>query len=334
MEKFKVALVTMDHPIPDWVFKKFKDNDIEFVYKDCQDREDLKSVAADADVIFIPSSRKDLVCKENMDIFKKAKCVIKCGSGTDNIDSSACTENNIIVAHTPEDPTEPTSDHFISMLFSLVRQVTRQDRLVRSGIWDPLSAPPIGYLRGAQLGLIGFGRIGKAIAQKLSGFKMNLRIFDPYIKDDDVKIFNAKRVSLEELLKESQYIMTACPLIKETKDLIGEKELKMMRKDSLLVNVARAGIVNENALKKALKLGWIKGAAVDVLSEHPLGKDSEWLKLDNIIITPHMGGYNNEYPDMAFKTPVDVIIKLSKGIKPKWIVNKQCKPKVSLKEEV
>ena len=334
MKKFKVALLANDgHPIPEWVGQKFKDANIEFVYHDCHSREDLKKYAEDADVLFLTSSRRDVIIKENMDIFKKAVCAIKCGSGTDNIDAKACTEKGIIVANTPDVPTEPTSNHFIAMLLTAVRRTARQDRLIRSGVWDARAALPLGYLTGADLGIIGFGRIGKAIAKKLSGFEMNTRVFDPFVDENTIKKSDAQKVSLDILLKKSQYVMVACPLLKETSNLIGQKQLKMMRKDTILVNVARAGIVDEEALKEALRKKWIAAAAIDVLSKHPLKKGDEWLEFDNVNLTPHLGGYSEDATDQVFKVPVDVIIEISKGNMPKWIVNRECKPNRELKSQ-
>ena len=333
MDKFKVVLIANDdHEIPGWVEKKFAEANIDFSFHDCFNRKDLEKYASDADVLFLTSSRKDLVIEENMDIFKKAICVIKCGSGTDNISSAACTEKGILVAHTPDDPTDATSDHFIAMLFTAVRQTARQDRLVREGIWDIKAALPIGHFKGADLGIIGFGRIARAIVEKLSGFKMNVRVFDPYIDENIISEYKAIKVSLEEILRESQFLLIACPFTKETENLIGEKELKSMRRDSILVNVARAGIVNEDALKKALRKKWINAAALDVLKEHPLEPGNEWLEFENVNFTPHLGGVSDDYPNFIFKTPVDVIIEMSKGEKPRWIVDKQCIPKYDFKK--
>jgi len=332
MKRFKVALVsTGGHPIPEWVYKRFEDEDIEFVAGDCETRDDLEKLAKDADVLFITSSKKGLICEENMDIFQKAGCAIKCGSGTDNIDAEACTKRGIIVAHTPDDPTEPTSDHFIAMLFTAIRQTARQDRMVRKGIWSATDALPLGMITGEDLGIIGFGRIGKAIAKKMSGFEMTVRVFDPYVDEETIKKHNCLKVSLEELFEKSKYVMVACPLLKETKGLIGEKELKLMRKDAILVNVARAGIVDETALKKALRQKWIKAAALDVIEKHPLAPGDELLEFENVNFTPHLGGYTDVYPDGIYKNPVEIIVGLSKGKTPPWIVNRQCRPKWDLK---
>lgn len=335
MSRFKVVLVANDnHPIPDWVLGRFSEEGIHYEYHQCYNREDLEKYASDADVVWFMSSRRGLVVEENMDVFKKAGAVIKVGSGTDNIDHEACTRRGIIVAHTPEEPTEPTSDHFIAMLLTAVRQTARQDRLVRKGIWDVNAALPIGPLTGAELGIIGFGRIGRAIIRKLSGFNMKVRIFDPFVDERFIRETGADKVNLDNLLTESRYVLVACPLTKETENLIGERELKLMRKDAILVNVARAGIVNEEALVKALKEEWIKAAAFDVLKKHPLQPGDEFLGLENIIFTPHVGGYPYNYPEGTFMGVVEEIIKMSKNQMPGWIVNKNVKPNWDWAKEV
>jgi phosphoglycerate dehydrogenase-like enzyme len=325
-----VLIANDDHPIPKWVYQRFRDEGIRFAYYNCMNRRDLQAHASEADVLFLASSRKGLVVEENMDIFKRAGCVIKCGSGTDNIDAEACTRHGIIVAHTPEDPTESTSDHFIAMLFAAVRQTARQDRLVRRGYWSPKAALPIGRLSEAELGIIGFGKIGRMIVRKLSGFRMKIRVYDPYVKSTHIESAHCSKTDLVSLLRASQFVLVACPLTEETRGLIGEKEMKQMRSDAVLVNVARAGIVEEKALIKALKEDWIKAAAFDVVEKHPMELGDDFVLLENITFTPHMGGYSHHYPDDIFATSVEVIVGLAKGNMPPWIVNRDVKPKWQL----
>lgn len=332
MERFKVVMIANDdHPVPDWIEERFAREKIEYLYHQCFNRQDLELYAKDADVLWLMSSRRDLVVEENMDIFKKAGAVIKCGSGTDNIDHGACSKRGMIVAHTPEDPTDATSDHFIAMLFTAVRQTARQDRLVRKGVWNPRAALPVGRLSGADLGLIGFGRIGRAIAAKLSGFKMVIRVYDPYTEDDMIKEAGVVRVELDELLIKSQYVLVACLLTKETENMIGVRELNLMRRDAVLVNVARAGIVDETALAEALKDGQIKAAALDVVKNHPLKYGDALLSLENINFTPHLGGYPGNYPDGLYDSLVEIIIGMSRMHLPKWIANKGVKPRWDMK---
>ena len=329
--KMKVVLIANDgHPIPEWVSEKFAAANIDYSYHDCFDRKDLEDYASDADILWLMSSREGLVVEANMDVFKKAGVAIKCGSGTDNIDHAACTRRGIIVAHTPDDPTDSASDHTIAMLLTCVRQTARQDRLVRQGLWDQKAALPLAQLSGAKLGIIGFGRIGQAVVRKLSGFQMNVRVYDPFLDEGTIRKANATRTDLQDLLRDSQFILVSCPLNDETRNLIAEEEVQLMRPDVILVNCSRAGIVNEKAIRNALKEKRIKGAAFDVLEKHPLQPGDEWLELENVNFTPHLAGHHADYPNHLFDAVVDVIIEVSKGHMPRWIANKDVQPKWDL----
>ena len=327
MNRFKVVLIANDdsHPLPDWVTQRLCQEGIEFVHHECFTRNDLDKCAGDADVIWLMSSRRGLVVEENMDIFQRAGVVIKCGSGTDNIEHDACTKRGIIVAHTPEDPTEPTSDHTIAMLFAAVRQVARQDRLVRRGVWDQAAALPLGKFTGGQLGLIGMGRIGKTILRKLAGFGMTVRVHDPYQDAAAIEAAGAQKADLEELLRKSQFVLVSCPLTPQTRGRIGERELRLMRPDAVLVNCARGGIVDEEALLQALQEGRIKAAALDVLEGHPRPGEG-LLACENVVFTPHLGGSTADPADV-FRTPLEVIVGISKKRLPPWIANKGVVPK-------
>ena len=330
--KFKVVLIANDnHPIPDWVSKNFSAANIEYVHQECYNRQDLEKFASDASVLWYMSSRRNLVVEENMDIFKKAIAAIKCGSGTDNIDHDACTKRGIIIAHTPEDVTECTSNHTIAMLLTAAHRTAMQDRRVRRGVWNPRDEPAIGCLSEAELGIIGFGRIGQAVARKLSGFCMNLRIYDPFANEEAVKKANGQCVELSELLTKSQYVLVCCPLIKETEKLISTKEFEMMRKDAVLVNCARGPIVDEKALIRAMKDKQITAAALDVVENPPLQPDNELLSFDDVTVTPHAAGYTYDYPDGLFRGMVEMVIGMSKGYLPKWIANEGVKPKFNFK---
>jgi phosphoglycerate dehydrogenase-like enzyme len=182
-------------------------------------------------------------------------------------------------------------------------------------------------MSGADLGLIGFGRIGRAVIQKLSGFKMNVRVYDPYVDAAVIEGGGGAKVTLEELLKAAQFVLVACPLNDETRGLVGEKELRMMRPDAVLVNSARGGIVDEKALVRALREHWILAAALDVVANPPLDPSDELLSLENLNITPHVGGYPYNYPDGLFYSSVDVIIEMSRMHLPRWIANKGVVPK-------
>jgi D-3-phosphoglycerate dehydrogenase len=323
-KEFTVVLIASDHSVPGWVCKKYKEARIHFRHHECYTREDLQQHAWDAHVLWLMSSRKGLVVEENMDVFKKAGVAIKCGSGTDNIDHAACTKHGIIVAHTPEDPVEPASDHAIALLLSAIRQIAKQDHLVRQGILEPLKALPLGGLTNAEVGIIGFGRIGRRIAQKLSGFEVDLRVFDPYLDREEIEAAGGEKVELNELLQESQYVFLQCPLNEETRGLIGQNELQKMRPDSILVNNARSGVVVQKELVEALRNGQIQAAALDTFDSP---ESDGLLSLESVVLTPHLGGWPGNYPYETFRAVVDVIVDVSRMKLPKWIVNKGVVPK-------
>ena len=325
---FTVVLIANDdHPIPSWVGERFAQAGITYVFNQCYSRKDLETCAADAEVLWLQSDRRGLITEDNMDIFDKVGAIVRVGSGTDNIDCDACTKRGIIVAHSPDDVVEATSDHAIALLFTVVRQIARQNDLVHQGIWNVKAAMPGSHFTGANVGLIGFGRIGRAIARKLSGYQMTIRVNDPYVDTSIMSQYKCKGVGLKQLLAESQFVIIVCPLLDETRGLIGEKEFQMMRQDSVVINCARGGIIDENSLYKALKEGRIRGAALDVIENPPLDKDHPLLSLINIVITPHIASYSSHYPDSLFVNTVQAIIDLSNRRMPQWVVNKNVKPK-------
>lgn len=324
--RLKVVLIANDdHPIPKWVNEKLTDLKMDYVYQQCYGREDLEQVASKAEILWFMSARHGLVTEENMDIFKNLRAVVRVGSGTDNVDHEACTKRGVVIAHTPEVVTEATSDHVIAMLFTAIRQTAGQDRLIRQGTWDARAALPHGLISGADLGLIGFGRIGQAVVKKVSGFQMQVRVYDPYINAETVRQAGCQSVRFTNLLENSQFVLVVCPLTDETKGLIGEDELRRMRSDAVLVNCARGGIVDEEALTKALQDKWIKAAALDVVNDPPLQRGSALLSLPNVNVTPHYASYSDAYPDNLFMAGVEAISELGSGKLPKWIANKEVK---------
>ena len=160
---------------------------------------------------------------------------------------------------------------------------------------------------------------------------MSVRVFDPYVDAETIEEAGAQKVELEELLAESQFVLVACPMTEETRGLIGEEELRAMRPDATIVNCARGGIVDEAALAQALREGWIAAAAVDVLTTRPLPADSPLHDIGNLVLTPHMGGCPDDYPDGVYRTQVEEILRIARGEMPRWIANRGVVPKWDLR---
>ncbi|MHB0878325.1 MAG: C-terminal binding protein, partial [Anaerolineae bacterium] len=287
MAGFRVVQVINDgHPLPAWVGERLAQAGVDFAVSMCWSKDDLARAAGDADLVWAYGGR-DLLKGENLGVLPRCGAILRTGSGTDNVDVALATTLGIIVANTPYAITDSVADQAISLLFSLVRQVTRHDRYVHNGRWDFRLALPGRRFRGATLGLVGFGRIAQSVVAKLAGFGMRFMAYDPYLPTEMIAARGAVPASLEELLRAADYVSVHCPLTEQTRHLIGERELDLMRPHAFLVNTSRGAVVDEPALVRALAEGRIAGAGLDVLEEEPIASASPLLAMDNVIITPH-----------------------------------------------
>ena len=209
--------------------------------------------------------------------------------GFDNIDVQAATARKIPVGNTPDVLTDATADFAFALMMAVARRIPEAKRYVHEGkwkTWGPMILLGVD-LKGATLGLVGFGRIGKAMARRATGFDMRVIYYDPSAKKLDADI-KATRVDFETLLKESDFISLHTPLTPDTRHLIDSEALSKMKPSAVLVNTARGPVVDMNALYEALKEKRIFGAGLDVTEPEPLPTDSPLLTLDNIVIVPHI----------------------------------------------
>lgn len=311
--------------LPAWVPDRLAKAGIALETRDCRTSEEFLACARDADIVWAAGGRRGILEGENLAGLAKCVFILRSGAGTDNVDLPRATSLGIVVANTPDAVTEPLADHSISLLFSLVRRVTEQDRRVRHGIWDSSGALSYRQYRGATLGLIGFGRAPRRIVKKLSGFEMK---FLSLTRTDQKTLaeFGVEKVELAELLQRSDYVSLHCALTPQTRHLIGEKELRLMRPESLLINTSRGLVVDQDAVVKALREKWIAGAALDVLREEPPAKDDPLLGLDNVILAPHSGGHSYIYPEELCEASVQAMIDVSQGRLPASMVNPDVVP--------
>ncbi|MDD5502762.1 MAG: D-glycerate dehydrogenase [Candidatus Thermoplasmatota archaeon] len=247
------------------------------------------------------------------------KIIANYAVGYDNIDVKAATANGIPVSNTPGVLTDATAELAWSLLFSAARRIPESDRFTRDGKfkgWGPMMLLGRG-ITGKTLGIIGAGRIGAAFALKSKGFNMNVVYYEAAGKNEVLeKELGAKKVDLPELLKNSDFVSIHVPLTPETKHLIGEKELKMMKPTAVLVNTARGPIVDEKALAKALKEKWIFAAGLDVYENEPKIEE-ELLKLENAVLVPHIGSATVETRTrMATLAAENIIAALENKIPP------------------
>jgi glyoxylate reductase len=216
--------------------------------------------------------------------------------GFDNIDVPACTERGVAVCTTPDVLTETTADFAFALLMAVARRVKEAAGLVLAGEW--MTWEPLGYLGrdvyGATLGVVGLGRIGSAVARRASGFGMRILFVDPTSHTRDESAATAHRVDLDTLLRESDFVSLHVPLTRETRGMIGARELRLMKPSAILVNTARGPVVDTEALADALDARIIWGAGLDVTDPEPLPATHRLLRLSRVIVTPHIASASEE----------------------------------------
>ena len=250
-------------------------------------REELEESIKDKDGLL--TMLTESIDRELIELNPDLKIIANCAVGYDNIDIEACNEYNIKVSNTPDILTNTTADYAWAMLMSLSRNIVKADKNLRGNGFSGWSLMDfLGTdIYKKTLGIIGLGRIGQAVAKRAQGFDMRIIYNDINRSNELEDELNIEYSNFDNLISESDFIIIFVPLLESTRHLIGEKELKSMKKTSFLINIARGGIVDEKALEKALKNNEIAGAALDVYEGEP--DVSEGLKkLDNVILTPHI----------------------------------------------
>jgi len=277
-------------------------------------------------VLFCP------VSKEAIDALPNLKLIGALRAGLENIDVKHATKKGIIVQNIKGRNAQAVSDFTIGLILGEARNIARSYHAVKNGIWRKnfINSDMVPELQGKTIGLVGFGYIGQLVAQKLSGFQVNILVFDPYVSEEVIKKYHAKKVTINDLLKNADFVSLHVKMSKETKNIIGEKELSLMKKNAYLINTARAGLIKEDALYHVLKEKKIAGAALDVFWQEPIGKNSRWLELDNVTLTTHIAGTTKEALTKSPYLLVEDINKLLENKEPKFVVN----PEVLKKREV
>ena len=231
------------------------------------------------------------------------------GTGYDQIDVSAANEKNILVANVPDYCIDEVSDHILAFIFHFSKKVSSYKDRVRKGLWgiDAVDRLPT-RLHGSTVFIVGFGKIGRAVATKTAVLGLNIITFDPYIADDDLKPFQATRVAWETGFKRADYVVVTLRLTEDTRGLIGKTEFDAMQRHAVLINTSRGEILREDELIKAVENGDIGGAALDVLSREPPERDDPMLHCEGILVTPHVSYLTKEsLAELRMKTVNNVI---------------------------
>lgn len=265
----------------------------------------------------------DTIDEEIISASPSLKIISNYAVGFNNIDIKAATKRDIVVTNTPGVLTESTADLAFALLMAIARRIPEGDRLTRAGLfkgWGPLFM--LGDdVYGKTLGILGMGRIGKALAKRASGFDMKILYYNRNrLPIDEEKALFAEYATFNHLLKNSDYLSIHIPLCDDTKHLIGEKELSLMKKDSFLINTSRGPVVDENALFLALQNGVIKGAALDVYENEPEVHPG-LIELQNVILAPHVASATIETRTKMAVIAAENLINAMEGRKPEFVVN-------------
>ncbi|MDR1380526.1 MAG: C-terminal binding protein [Tannerella sp.] len=284
----------------------------------CKTEEDVIAAARDADGIVVQYAP---VTRKVLEAAPRLRVVSEYGVGVDSIDLAACTERGIAVCNVPDYSYQEVSDHAIALTLALHRGIVTLDRQIRSGVYGLAAVKPLNRISGRVFGVVGLGRIARAAALKARGVGYRVIGTDIAVEPGSVTDDGIPAVTFDELLAQSDVVSVHVPLMPPTRHLISAAVLAKMKPSAILVNTARGGVVDTEALVEALRHGTIRGAGLDVFETEPLPADHPLTTLDNVILTPHAGYYSEESLHELKTRPVENAADVLAGKCPRNILN-------------
>jgi len=279
--------------------------------------DELIATIGEYDALIVRSETK--VSKEVIDAGRKLQVIGRAGVGVDNIDVETATRKGIVVVNAPAGNIVSAAEHTIALMLALSRNIPQANALLKSGQWRRHDLLGI-EVRNKTLGIIGLGNVGSEVARRAKGLEMHLIGYDPFISIEYARNLGVEMVSLEELLRKSDFITIHTPLTEATRGLIGARELAMVKPTVRIINCARGGIVDEKALFEAIEEGRVAGAAIDVFTEEP-AKESSLFKSDKILVTPHLAASTAEAQTTIALDIAEQVIAVLQGQPARYAVN-------------
>ena len=258
---------------------------------DCRSEEDVAAALAryrpDALLVqFAPVGARALAAADGL------TAIVRYGVGVDNVDVRAAEAAGVSVGRVPDYCVDEVADHTIGLLLAVERGIVALAAQTGAGGWDVRAVAPVRRLRGLRLGLVGFGRIGCAVARRAAAFGLRVGAFDALVSDADVRTAGAEPVGFQDLLRSSDVVSLHVPLTDETRGLIGRDELELLPEGAIVLNTARGGLVDEDALAEALWAGKLRGAGIDVVASEPPPPDHPLRSAPGAVLTPHAAWYS------------------------------------------
>ncbi len=278
---------------------------------------DFLATVSEADAILV---RETPIKRDVIEELKHCRIIVRYGVGVDNIDLEAARQKDIFVANIPNYGVDEVSEHALTLFLTVARRIVKRDRDVRAGAWNIGQKEKIFRIAGRRLGLVGFGRIAQALHSKLSGMAMQeTLVYDPYLS---APLAGVKQVDLPTLCREADVVSVHAPLTPDTHHLIGEEMIRLMKPTTILINTARGGLVDTNALLRALQERRIFGAGLDVFEREPLPEGHPLVTLDNVVLTDHTAWYSEASVKELQSKAAAEIARVFNGKTPQAWVNK------------
>ena len=289
MSKLRIVITDSTFPNADIERKELAPLDAELVTAQCKTEEDVLAVTRDADALMVQWAP---ITRRVMEEMKHCRFISRYGVGIDMIDLEAAKDHGITVQNVPDFCVEEVASHTLGLLLAIGRKLVWQDQLVHKGVWSVVpTIGPVNRFQGQTLGVVGVGRIGMRFAEMAAPLGFRILAYDV---QPPKNLGPVQLADFDTLLRQSDFISLHCPLTKDTRHLMDAAAFAKMKKGSYLLNVSRGPVVDSQALVDALSNGHLAGAALDVFEQEPLPADGPLLKLDNVILTPHLASYSLE----------------------------------------
>jgi D-3-phosphoglycerate dehydrogenase len=289
--------------------------------------EEIVAAIGNYDALIVRSQTK--VTSEIIEAGQNLQIIARAGVGIDNVDVEEATRCGILVINAPTGNTVSAAEHTIALLLASARNIPKANESLKSGEWRRNEFMGT-ELRGKTLGIIGLGNVGSEVARRASAFEMKLTGIDPMVSEEYAKKIQVELVDLKKIYKESDFITLHLPLNPKTRKMIGAKELAMMKPNARIINCARGGLIDEEALVKAMKAGQIAGAAIDVFEQEPI-TESILFGVDDIIVTPHLGASTTEAQVLAARDVAEQIVDVFRGLPARSAINVPYIPSETMK---
>ncbi len=287
---------------------------------------ELVSVIGDYEAIIVRSETR--VTREAIEAGKKLQVIARAGVGIDNVDLEAATERGIVVVNAPTANTMAAAEHTVAMMLALARHIPQAHANLSGGAWMRQNFVGV-ELRNKTLGIVGVGNVGSEVARRVQGFRMKVIAYDPFVSLEYARNLRVDLVSFEKVLTDADFITLHLPLTDQSRNLIGARELSMVKPAVRIINCARGGLIDEQALAQAIDEGRVAGAALDVFAQEP-PKDNPLMKNPKVIVTPHLGASTAEAQTSVATDAAEQVLAVLNGQPARYAVNAPLIPRESL----